>query len=292
MVIRRYHAAVTSGDVGQDGDSPTPKRRSDRVIGPFDALHIITEGNPDKAEAALERLVESDEVERAILVELASPAVIADPDAFPAAHHAFARGLEIYDRNSRLLPTKLPTGFLRPLVTPLVGLLARSIARRHQRRIVLEVLRLYMLREAASTIDSPEHQMLRPARKQVQRLTPELSTTGFVIPAFLVGGAALSAVASFLADLLHTGQGRIAVLAVTLVLTVGVFWCVLMAAAVTRRRTRLAIDQPLRTLWDTLGGAGRPPRDPTRLFVAGATTFLILGWVLAPLLTAILSGIW
>lgn len=119
-----------------------------------------------------------------------------------------------------------------------------------------------------------------------------MSSNGFGIPAFLLGGAALSAFASFLSEVLHSGFGRIVVLAVVLLLTIGVFWCVLMAASVTRRRTRLALDQPVNVLWSVLGSAGRPPRDPTRVFVAGATAFLLIGWVLAPLVVAVLGQLW
>ena len=61
-----------------------------------------------------------------------------------------------------------------------------------------------------------------------------------------------------------------AVAAVTAVLALGAFWCVLTAAAIARRRTRIALDAPLRALYETIGAAGDPPRDRSRGFVVYA----------------------
>ena len=106
------------------------------------------------------------------------------------------------------------------------------------------------------------------------------------MPAFLVGGAALSAVASFLQNVMRSGTGRVLLLGLVLLITVGAFWCILTAAAVTRRRTRLVLDAPLQELWTAVGSAGRRPRDASRAFVVGATLLLVLGWVIAPIVAA------
>lgn len=76
-----------------------------------------------------------------------------------------------------------------------------------------------------------------------------------------------------------------------LLLTIGAFWCILMTAAVTRRRTHLILDLPLKDLWAAIGSAGRPPREPSRIFVLVATVLLIVGWIIAPLIVTIIYGL-
>jgi len=53
-------------------------------------------------------------------------------------------------------------------------------------------------------------------------------------------------------------------------------------AAIARRRTRIALDAPLRALYATVGAAGDPPRDRSRDFVVYAVLLLVLGWVVVP----------
>ena len=103
-------------------------RGSGRIAGPIDAFQIMTEADDEKADAALERLLESESVERHILEELMVAQSLADPEGFPATHRTFVRALEIYDRNARRSPTRLPASFLRPLATPVVTALILAIA--------------------------------------------------------------------------------------------------------------------------------------------------------------------
>jgi hypothetical protein len=72
------------------------------------------------------------------------------------------------------------------------------------------------------------------------------------------------------------------VAAVTVALAVAAFWCVMTAAGIARRRTRIALDAPLQALYETLGAAGDPPRDRSRVFVAYAVILLALAWVVVP----------
>lgn len=275
----------------QDGREPAgrSRRRGDRIAGPFDALHIMTAGDATKADEALERLMDSDSVEDQIVLELTRSRPLAQPRRFPAAHRDLMRALEIYDRNARRRPTRLPIGLLRPVLSPVVALMAGMISRAYQKRLITDVRRLYVMREANSAVGTAEHRMLVTARRQVDQLSPDLAGKGFAIPAFLIGGALLSAVTSALQDLLHSGTGRLALLGAVLLLTIAAFWCILAAAAVTRRRTRLVLDEPLATLWTAIGAAGVPPRDPSRAFVAVATILLVLGWIIAPLVAALVS---
>lgn len=264
------------------------RRMSDRITGPLDALNIIRETDAEKADATLESLAQGDEsVEQEILEELKEAPSLADSDVFMHAHRTFVRAIEVYNRNARRAPRGLPAGIFKPVVTPLVTMMVRSITYSYLRRVVREVRLLYAMREANSIPASPRHRMLGFARRQIDQIAPGLSGRGLTIPAFLLGGAALSALASFTQTLLHDGFGRIALLVAVLLLTVGAFWCILMAAAVTRRRTHLVLDLPLQDLWAAIGSAGRPPREPSKAFVAGATVLLILGWLIAPLIVTI-----
>jgi hypothetical protein len=64
------------------------------------------------------------------------------------------------------------------------------------------------------------------------------------------------------------------------------FWCILKAAAIARRRTRIALDQPLHALWQTIGAAGHPPRDHSRQFATYAVILLVLAWIVVPIAIA------
>jgi hypothetical protein len=72
------------------------------------------------------------------------------------------------------------------------------------------------------------------------------------------------------------------VAAVFALLAFGAFWCILQAAGIARRRTRIALDQPLRALWETIGSAGHPPRDQSRQFATYAVILLVLAWIVVP----------
>lgn len=265
------------------------RRLSERFAGPMDALHIIREGDSDKADAALEQLIKNgDSVEHEILEELKEAPSLEHEEVFLHRHRTFVRAMEVYDRNARRAPTALPAGPLRPLVTPLVTFMVSSIAVTYQRRVIREVRKLYVLREANSILPSPRFRALTIARRQIDQIVPDFSSRGLTIPAFLLGGAAISTVASLLQRLLHDGVGRLVLLLFVLLLTVGAFWCILMAAAVTRRRTHLILDLPLKGLWASIGSAGRPPREPSRIFVLVATVLLIVGWIVAPLIITLI----
>ena len=288
---------VTDSEPGSAASPKAPgdrasRRLSDRFAGPIDALHIIREVDPDKADATLESLADGDDtVEREILEELREAPSLADTEGFMHTHRTFVRAIEVYNRNARRTPQALPAGVLRPVVTPLVTFMVGSIAHSYQRKVVTEVRQLYALREANSILTSPRYRLLAIARRQVDQISPDLSGRGLAIPAFLLGGAVISTVASFLQRLLHDGLGRLLLLAAVLLVTVGAFWCILMAAAVTRRRTHLVLDLPLQDLWAAIGSAGRPPREPSRAFVAGAAVLLVLGWVIAPVIVTVVYSL-
>jgi hypothetical protein len=128
--------------------------------------------------------------------------------------------------------------------------------------------------------------MLRLARVEVERLAPDFEKSSLGVPTFLLGGAALSGVASVLQGLLaqavHNGVLLVIVACVFAALALSGFWCILKAAAIARRRTRIALDQPLQALWQTIGAAGHPPRDQSRQFAIYAVILLVLAWIVVP----------
>ena len=157
----------------EDGDGAAARKRiTDRVTGPLDALHIIAEDDAEKADAALEGLLDADTVEDQVLDEMTDPRPLADPERFAAAHRSVIRALEVYDRNARLAPTRLGAGPLTPVVRPVIGLLVGAISDRFLRRIVDEVRRLYLLREGASPVGGREHRLLTTARRQMTGSRP------------------------------------------------------------------------------------------------------------------------
>lgn len=272
-----------------------PRRLVDRIAGPIEALHIISEADAQKANAVLEGLVKGDTVEQEILEELLDAQPLAEPQAFAQLHRTFIRALEVYDRNAHRAPSGMPGVFrypvVRTVVKPVVTLLTKAMSNSFQRRVVRDIRQLYVLREANSPIGSPEHRMLVTARRQLDAINDVITRQSQIIPIFLVGGAALSALASLLNDLLHSDVGRYVLLGTVLLTTIGAFWCLIVAAAITRRRTSLVLDQPLRILWQAIGAAGKPPREPSRVFVIAATLLLLLGWVLVPLCLAIILSL-
>lgn len=264
------------------------RRLIDRFAGPIDALQIVTEADAEKANAALEQLIEGDEVETEILEELLDSRPLAEPEVFAVAHRTFIRALEVYHRNAQRTPSTLPfRRFSKPLILPLVVILTIAIANTYKKRVLRDVQRLYLLREANSPIGSHEHRVLGSARRQLDALVPSL-TGGFSIPAFLLGGAVFSTFASLLQSMLHSSVGRFALLAVVLLVTIWTFVGLIAAASVARRRTHLVLDQPLNLLWQSIGSAGRPPREQSRAFVAVAAVLLLIGWIITPLTAAVL----
>ncbi|KAB7744659.1 hypothetical protein GA707_08680 [Nostocoides sp. F2B08] len=75
------------------GDQESFARRiADRVAGPVDAFQIMTEADEEKADAALESLLDADSAEDLVLHETARAArPLADPDRFGSAHRAVVR---------------------------------------------------------------------------------------------------------------------------------------------------------------------------------------------------------
>ena len=88
----------------------------------------------------------------------------------------------------------------------------------------------------------------------------------------------------------HNGALLVVVACVFAALALSGFWCILKAAAIARRRTRIALDR-LPLLWQTIGAAGHPPRDHSRQFaIVYAVIRLVVAWIVVPVAIAIAYG--
>ena len=138
------------------------------------------------------------------------------------------------------------------------------------------------LREANSPVGSDDYQLLATARIQVDASTPDLNKSSLPLPAFLVGGAAISGAASFVGRSLTTDVGRFCFAAGFLSVGLGLFWCVLKAAGIARSRARIALDGSFKALYEVIGDAGNPPKDQSKLFAVIASILLVAIWIVVP----------
>lgn len=277
---------MTTDEVVQQGDD---NLLLDELTERLDTLRLLRETDEASADAALEALGSQGAIEAAMLTQLSSSATpLRHPDRFAEAHRRAIRALEVFDRNGVKRPSSLSVpGFLRPVASKVVQMLVHVIVRSHQKRLITAVRQLYVLREANARVGTAEHRMLTRARRNLDTLTPELDKSTLPLPAFLVGGAALSGVASFLQRSLADEWGRLGVLAGLALIGLAGFWCIIKAAAIARRRTRIALDDTFRALWEVIGDAGAPPSDRTRVFAIVGTAVLVVVWILVPLLIAL-----
>jgi hypothetical protein len=254
----------------------------DQLTDQLDTLRLLREDDPQRADLMLEKFGASGLVESEMLAQLGQRRPLHLPDRFPEAHRTVMRAVEVFDRNAARPPSSLRAGVLAPVATPVVQLLIGMVVRSYQRSVVEHLRRLYALREANSIPGTGEYRMLTLARRQIDRVTEDLSRRSGGLPAFLIGGATFSLLSSAVQEVTRSRLVLAAVAAVTAVLALAAFWCVRTAAAIARRRTRIALDAPLRALYETIGAAGDPPRDRSRGFVVYAVVLLAVGWFVVP----------
>ena len=258
---------------------------SDRL----ESLQMLRGGDDAQHEALLEAFGSSGVIEDQMLKELSSKVPILHTSRFDEAHRRAMRALEVFDRNGPRPPSALKVpGPLKPIANKIVQLLVTFIVRSFQKRLVKSLRQLYALREANSPVGSDEYQLLATARIQVDAIIPDLNKTSLPLPAFLVGGAAISGTVSFLGDsLTKSDLGRFGFAAGFLIVGLGVFWCVLKAAGIARSRGHIAIDATFQALWEVIGDAGNPPKDQAKMFAVIATILLLAIWIVVPSVIAI-----
>jgi hypothetical protein len=288
--------AKPSGKEPEGDFARTERLLLDELSERLDTLKLLRADSDQAADAALEQFGARGKVEAQMLDQLSARTPLRYPDRFEEAHRTAIRALEVFDRNGARAPSTLKAGVLTPVASFFVQVLIRLIVRSYQSTVIDQIRDLYARREAESEKGSPEFGMLRLARFQVERLTDGFRKKTGGLPTFLLGGAALSAVASSLQGLFVNAVGNrlllLVVAAVFVAIALAAFWCILTAAAIARRRTRIALDQPLRALWEVMGAAGHPPHDQSRQFAIYAVILLVLAWIVVPvaIVIAIASG--
>jgi len=255
----------------------------DELSSRLETLQIFRQDDEQRANAILEQFGAQGRVESEMLAQLGATKPLQYPDRFEEAHRTAMRALEVFDRNGARPPSGLRVGALTPIASFFVQQLIRIVTRSYQKTVIERIRELYARREANSVRGSAEFQILGVARAQVERLAPGFNKGGGGIPAFLLGGAVLSGFTSILREATRNAAVLLVLGAVAALLALASFWCVRSAAAIARRRTRIALDAPLRALWETIGAAGDPPRDSSRQFATYAAILLVLAWIILPI---------
>lgn len=270
-------------------ESPVPTDRLliDDLTSRLDSVNLFRERDEARANAELERFGTSGIIEDQMIRELSSKAPLAHPDRFDEAHRRAMRALEVFDRNGPRPPSALKVPrLIKPMADKVVQLLIIAIVRSHQKRLVKDLRQLYALREANSPVGSEDYQLLATARIQTDAIVADLNKSSLPLPAFLVGGAAISGALSLVRRSLDDQVGQYVFSGVFFVLGLAAFWCILRAAGIARSRTRIALDASFLALWEVIGDAGRPPRDHSKLFATIATLLLVAVWLVVPALIA------
>jgi hypothetical protein len=244
------------------------------------AFKQLSKDDVEGASALLEHFGAKGKVEADIVKEMAAIRPLYLSGRFEEAHRIAMRALEVLDRNGARSPKLPPMGPLAPIASFMVQLVARFIVRNHQAEVIKAIKHIYIRRESQCAPTSPERFIVRRARIDAERVQPTLRSNPIGVPAFLLGGAFLSSIVSAIGrGLTNAGSSRIGVLIAAVVLSVVIAaasWTVVRGAAIARSRIRLSLDKPLNGLWETIGAAGKPPKDQARAFALIATILPVL----------------
>ena len=268
---------------GPDSTSLVPELLLDQL----DALKVLRATNDEEKDRLLTQIGGPGHVEQEMVAELSAVRPLRFPDRFEEAHRMVVRSLEVLDRNGPRATRVHHLGPLRPIAEWLIQQVTRWIVRSHQSRLLGAIAGLYERREANSAWGTPDHSMLRRARLDLRRMQTGMSGKALGLPTFLLGGAVLGSIASGLQSLaraaLDSTVGVIALGAALTVILAALSWVAIYSAGVARRRIRISTDQPVRALWETIGAAGKPPRDESYNFAVYAIVLLVLSWIVIPL---------
>jgi hypothetical protein len=230
-----------------------------------------------------------------MLAQMSSPRPILYPERFEEAHRFMVRGLEVLDRNGPRSPRVKGFGPLSPVVQWFVQQVIRFIVRSYQEKVLRHICGLYERREAASSWSSPEHSMLRRCRLDISRVKEGMNGKALGLPTFIFGGAIFTSVASGLKSLSELALGNSIGLAGFAAVLVAIFlllsWLALYSSGIARKRIKISIDQPIKALYETLGFAGKPPRDESGNFAVFAIIFLAMSWLIVPLSLIVLFAV-
>jgi hypothetical protein len=277
------------GDITRN-DVQATEHDGSLLIDRIDALRVLRADSDEDKGRLLEEIGGKGKAEQDLVNELSKPRPLWRPDRFEEAHRLMMRSLEVLDRNGAR-PAKMPRlGPLSPIAQWAVQLVNRWIVKSHQNTLVDRIRKLYERREANSVWGSAEHVMLRRARIDAVRVEQGFKGKALGLPTFLLGGAFLSSILGAIGNAARNAiDSRGGVIALTVIfglLMAALAWVALYAAAVSRRRIRLAVDQPLKALYETIGACGKPPKDQSYNFAIYAIVLTVLAWIVIPL------GIW
>jgi hypothetical protein len=250
-------------------------------------LAVLREDDPEARGLLLEEIGVRGKAEEDIVGQLSAHRPLWRPDRFEEAHRLAMRSLEVLDRNgtrAAVMPRRV--GPLKPVAQWAVQQVTRFVVKDHLGRVIDRLRKLYERREANSAWDSKEHHMLRRARIDAARVEPGYRGKTIGLPGFLLGGAFISGVLSsfirFVQGALENTLLTVIVGAIAALILIGAAWSAIYGAAVARRRIRLALDQPLRALYETIGACGDPPKDQSINFAVIAIVLFVLAWIVIP----------
>ena len=281
-------APVTSPDDTIQGDT------KDAGLDPVEAVRLLRAKDAER-DALIERYGRAGVVEQEMAAQLAVLRPLARPELFPIAYRRAMYAIEVLDRNGARHVTMPRLGPLLPLATLVVGLLTKFIVRSQQRRLIGDMGRLFSRREAIAEPMTIEHQHLRRARFHVTMLEPGYRGAQVGLPAFLAGGAILTALTSGIETValqaFNTQHVGVIVFTALGLLLLGASWCALRAAGIARRRIRMATDEAMAELWTVIGSCGKPPRDQSFMLALVAIGLAVLSSLAVPFLLYVIVGL-
>ena len=256
----------------------------------LDAFKAFSSNDRDAADKLFESLGGRGKVEQEMLLQLGAWLPLYKPDRFEQSHGVVMRALEVLYRNGhRKAPVKL--GFATPIAQYFVQLVTRFVVRDHVKNVVKSIGNLYLRRWTSAPKETADAAMLRRAWFQVEKVAPGYGGSALGIPTFLVGGAFASSLTGVFSNLGDTGGSNSIVLIVLAVvlyaLLVMLAYGVIRGAGIARRRIKMALDQPLKILYDVVGAAGDPPRDQAIPFALISLIVMGLAAIAVPLVVAI-----
>jgi len=258
----------------------------DELAERLDRFAALRDTDSAAADAVLDELGGTSDVDRDIITELAGQRALAYPERFWEAHALAMRALEVLDRNGARRVRVRGAGPLKPVAEFAVQVVTRIIVRSYQSTVIDRLRDLYSRRLAWCPPGDPSRMALVRARLDSQRATSAYKRKGTGLPTFLVGGAGVSSLGSALRGAAEAAGGSAAA---AIVATLAVFallaataWAILRGAAVARRRIRLTVERPLAALYETIGRCGRPPRDNARTVALYAILLTIVAGLVVP----------
>jgi hypothetical protein len=291
------------------GPEDTAAGPEDTAAGPEDMVHdgrlqldelgerlesfmVLRKTGSAEASAVLDELGATSDVDRDIIIELASKRPLGHPERFWEAHTGAVRALEVLDRNAtRSMPAPRWVGPAKPVIKWIVGLVTGFIVKSYLRSTIDNMRRLYTRREAGCLLDDPHRPMLSRARIHSERLTEGFKRNPLGLPGFLLGGAFLSAILSSVQDAFRSAASGTVGTIIVSVAGVAVFgaasWVFVKGSAIAHRRIALSARRPMEALYQTIGRCGNPPKDKARVFAFLAILITAMALFGIPLLIAL-----